>query len=255
MDSKIKPLIFLLFAATFIFSFVLKIALHELDPTVSRDGIGYIGLIEGWKEDNTLSVISSPKMISPPPLYLFLVKEISSFDFSVKNSGIALNIILGALIPLVLFGIVKEITHKPILAWCTMLFAVSHPALNELSIQFQRDIAYLFFSALMLWTICKGINKKNNLFFLCSGVFAGMAFLIRYEALELLPIALIFIIVAQINHKIKIKRKGLIYLAFFTLSFVVTVFLLNGLMGTSDYFHKSILEYKKEKITIPNSIQ
>ena len=226
-----------------------------VDPTVSRDGINYIELVEEWQKDNKLPVVHKPRTISPPPLYLFLVKELSSFGFSVKHSGIALNIILGALIPLILFGIVNEITNNVFWAWCTMLFAVFHPALNELSIQFQRDIAYLFFSALMLWTICKGINKKNNFFFLCSGLFAGMAFLVRYEAIELLAIALIFIIVAQINHKIEIKSKGLIYLAFFTLSFVVTVIFLNGLMGTSDYIHKSILEYKKEKITIPNSIQ
>ena len=161
MKHKKNLIIILILVFVCVLSFFMKLMFYCVDPTVSRDGIDYIELVEEWQRNNQLPDIHRPQMISPPPLYLFLIKEISSLGFSVKNTGIAFNIILGALIPLFLFGIVKEITHKPILAWCTMLFAVFHPALNELSIQFQRDIAYLFFS--------KGSTRRTISFFCVRG--------------------------------------------------------------------------------------
>lgn len=226
-----------------IVSLSLKILLHLLDPTISRDGIGYVQLVQCWHAvRNFDTLITAKPDFWIPPFPLFMMKSLMDMGLSAENAGILLNIACGTFVPLIVYGIAWEISHDYRLSFWSALLAVFHPVINELSVQIQRDAIYLFFAGCAIWALCAGLNRKKWQFFCCSGILTGISLLTRFETLEIVLIATAALFLAALCKDITWMRSGFLCLIFL-MSFLLSLTLLNQMMGTTDWILGNYIRY------------
>lgn len=194
--KKVKPYQFLLFlfAANFILRIFLMLRTSEL--FLAHDATDYIGIArnlffgEGLVSRVVffLGIGSLPEAIPysislcPPlfPILIFLSFKI--FGISFFSAGIV-NVLLGSLLPILLYIIVWQITKsKKTALLAAVLLSVSRILIGW-STQILTEIPYTFFVLLSFVFLTKK-NKCWNLGL--TGLFLGLAFLVRYQAIVLL---------------------------------------------------------------------
>ena len=226
-----------------IVSLFLKIFLHLLDPTISRDGTTYLQFARFWHTARSFDALINAKPdFWVPPFPVFLMKSLMDMGLSAENAGILLNIACGTFVPLIVYGIAWEISRDRQLSFCSALLAVCHPAINELSVQIQRDAIYLFFAGCAIWSLCVGLNRKKWQFFCYSGILTGVSLLTRYETLEIVLIATAALSLATFRKDITWSRSRFFCLIFL-MSFLLSFMVLNQLMGTTDWILGNYIRY------------
>ena len=217
----------------------LKLAAYKLDPSIGRDAALYLHMAKIWQETGRYAELIRLYRDGTwiPPLLIFLIKSLMQTGLSAETAGLAVNITLGALIPLVGYGIVRESIGSRKCALITALLLAVHPGVNDLSVEIQRDVPYLFFTGCIVWSVFAGLRRKKCRFWCGAGIFLSLAFLTRYEAAELLPAVLVLLPVFAAAHLLTWKQTALygtsfllcVIAAFLTLSFLTgmdtTIFL------------------------------
>jgi len=249
-------LFFLLIIAVFALSFLMKLLSYHLDPIITRDGYTYIKLAESWYDTGVYpDTMFNGYSNWVPPFYLFLMKSLMSFGFSAEMAGIWINLVLGSFIPLLAYGIAYEIIQRQDIAICTALLTAVNPSMNELAVGIQRDIVYLFFSGVIIWSLSAGIHSLKWRYWFGAGLACGCAVLTRFEALEFLVIVSI-IFFCLCGTKQRSWKRILCWAATFSLSFCGSLLFLSSLMRTQDFILSSYKQYFYEKITkMENQIQ
>ena len=177
--------------AIFFIGVAIKLVLWDRTPYVSIDSVYYLNIINNWAGNEEEVFFDSLRGESNPPLYLFLVKEITKLGISALYSALLINIILGSLIPIIIYYLTVELFDSKRIAAGSSFIALLHPTLNRLSIEAQRDIGYLFFLSLFGVLFIQYIhNAKRTLLVASSGCLLGALFF-RIESLELFPVIMI----------------------------------------------------------------
>ena len=164
-----------------------------------------------------------------PPVGLYILKAPADF-FNVDPivCGTVLNVVLGVLI--IIFGLraFGEICKSFICYCCMGLIIASHPSLISFSCQLSRENLYLLFCILSAYNCIRAIKTRNLFFFALTAVFSAMAFLCRFEGLEIVfffALALFFYL-----RRIKdVLEKLLIFLVVYLATIFVVVVGIIGL--------------------------
>lgn len=229
--------------------FLLKIAGLFLEPTLSRDGALYVQLIKIWSDSNDFNALLQYwEGYWIPPFFLYLAKCLMYFGLTAAQAGIGINLVLGTFAPLIGFGIAFEVTRNRIIALCSALLLAMHPALNELSVQVQRDMIFLFLSGSAVWSICAGIRRKKWYFWILGGLLLSMSFLTRYETAEFLLLTAVALTILVCTKYLTVRQYFLY--GFCTLAtFLASASLLCHIMGTdnADEIYRTYFEQKAMK--------
>ena len=97
---------------------------------------------------------------------LYIIKNLMVFGLSAETTGLVLNIVLGGLLPLLIYNIAKVITNNREISLISALLTAVHPSLIELSTEVQREMVYLVLCGLFLYFFIRAIQEQKTIFYL-----------------------------------------------------------------------------------------
>ena len=202
-------------ALCFLLALGVRIFAWQIEPTISRDGIYYINKAEILQLDD-----NDPKKIeliaSNDTLHFYCAYiACGAFNLSPEQLGLGTNILLGAFLPGIFFGIIWLLFKNSELALATAILAAVHPKLVEYSIVIQREMPYLFCCGLFFLFLILFFKSGKWYWSILIGLTSTMGFFFRYEGIELWVIALIVFAVYFIIDRTR-RLKNLIGFAVFT---------------------------------------
>lgn len=168
-------------------AFCLRFFSWWMEPTISRDGVKYIGFVQSWRQFSAFDdFFAANPLFNIPPFFIYLTEFISrNAGVSPEYAALALNIVLGALLVLIAFDLLKEAGASAVICWCAAILTAVHPVLISYSIQVQRENLYLFFCSLFGSCAIRALKRNSPVWWIGAGVFSSGAFLTRYEGGEL----------------------------------------------------------------------
>lgn len=219
----------------------------RLEPTVSRDGLLYLELVQIWHDHGSFqAVLEYWPQYWIPPFPLYLMKLLTDCGIPAEAAGVGLNIAMGCCLPLIVYGIAMEVVRERKIALCSALLMALNPSMIELAIEVQRDMIYLFFCGLLIYFLACGIRRQKWFYWFFSGVFFACSFLTRYETLEFIPLIafyLLFLLIAKYMSWKKLLLNASVFLVITTGVF----FLLIHTMGVQEHLFGSYQKYYLQK--------
>lgn len=216
-------------------------------PTLGRDSLYYINLIQLWHETGSFEELwQSNKGIWIPPLYLFLGKKLVDLGCITENAAVGLNMFFACFLPWIVWGIAREVTQSVKIASCAAVLIAFNPTVITLGTEAQRDMPYLFFCGIMIYFICCAIRREKWYYWGAAGIFFALSFLTRYETLEMVIILGVYFIGALIFKKGK-RLMQLLHLAILVVASVSLLWLLVSITGTTEYVKKHYRIYYDDK--------
>ena len=209
-------------------SLFFKILAWNMEPAVGRDAALYLLTVREWQETGVYSV-----SWIPPVLYV-LVRGVMALGFDTHLAGVIVNIAMGSLLVFVCFGIVYEATHNKKASLVAALFAALHPGINDLSIEIQRDIPYLFFAGAAVWIAIAAYKRKKWYLWAGAGTILAVSFLTRYETAELILLFPLLIIAQAFCKRISWKQ-AVLFCSTLMVFMAATFFAFLYLTGTQEF--------------------
>lgn len=227
----------------------LRLLSWYIEPVISRDGCYYIQEARRLLADNYDQKKFGSNTV------LFYISYLASHLFYLKPHVLAIvtNIVLGSLLPLVLFGIAKQMLKDREVALATAFICAVHPTLIKYSIEVQREIIYLFPAALFFLSIVYFWNTKKWYWNIAAAFSATSAMFFRYEGFELFLIAFIVYFLSFWRAKEK-RMRSLFDPSLFLFSTILCTCLLLLLTPQSP-LELAIFIFDKLKINAIHSIQ
>ena len=155
-----------------------KLLAWYMEPAVGRDASLYLLTAQQWYDSGEY-----PVFWVPPGLFVF-IRAFMLCGFSAETAGLIVNIGLGSAIVFICYGIAWESTRDKKIALFSALFATFHPGINDLSIEIQRDIPYLFFAGVAVWCAIAAFKRKKWYLWSLAGAALALSFVTRYETAE-----------------------------------------------------------------------
>lgn len=220
-------------------AFVLRLFSWWMDSAVSRDGILYVNMAETWHGGGNYEIMLEqvPDSEWVPFLMIWLMKLLMTTGISAEAAGMGMSLVLGSLLPLIVYGIATVVCEKKEIALGAALLTAVHPPLIELSIEIQRDTPYLFFAGIVIWSLLGAIKYRKWYLWGLGGIAGALAVMIRYETFELLLLAFGYLFVAPLLKWETWRRVFGLYLPCFIFLFSLTVFSVYWLAGVSPREH------------------
>lgn len=220
---------------------------RSCDPALGRDSVNYIGIIQLWHETGSIDGVLK---IHPdfwfPPLSMFCGKILVDCGFSAESAAVGLNIFFACFLPLIAFGIAREITQNKNIALCSAILLSFNPTVIDLAVEAQRDMPYLFFCGLLLFFSSCAIRRDRWYWWGAAGAAFAPSFLLRHETLEMLPVFGIYLLVMLIIKKGE-RLKYLLYMVVSSTALAVTLLLLLSISDTTEYVKKRYQFYYEQK--------
>ncbi len=232
----------LLLPGILLLGFLIRWSCFSLESTISTDGTVYVNLAEQWR------VTGMYPLHSYLPLYPWLMKLLSGCGMSGFAAGIGINLLLGSLLPLICYGILRLATVRREAALAGALLAAVHPAFIELSINIQRDTPYLFFTGCAIFCGLYAVKFGRWYWWSLCSLFLSAGMFSRYEALELLPIICGYFLFALIFRALSWK-KALLNFAVWSISLVIFTASLIALMNVGEQMARAY-EERLERVLI-----
>ncbi|MBE6372431.1 MAG: glycosyltransferase family 39 protein [Lentisphaerae bacterium] len=247
-EYSIRHIPICLICITFV-SLGLKLLAYKIDPSISRDAALYLHMAKIWNETGQYAGLIKEYHGGTwiPPLLVFLIKVFMQSGLSAETAGLAVNIGLGSLIPLIGYGIVCESIGSRKCALITALLLAVHPGITDLSVEIQRDVPYLFFSGCVAWLALAGLRRKKCSLWCGAGIFLSLSLLTRYETLELFPMMIMILLIFSVAHFLSWKQT-LLYGTSLTACFVAGFLILSFLMGTDTTIFLHRIKGKAERV-------
>lgn len=222
-----KEIIVLL--AIFLAGLALRVFCWRNSGAISRDAATYLDIAERLAEcDNVGDFFFREDVLSSPPLFVWLISCGVRLGLSSELVGLWLNLLSGAMFPLVVWAMFRFANCKSEIAFSGAVLTALHPSLVGLSIEIQRDMPYLFCIGLALLFLQMGCNdfRKFHLW-MSAGVCCGVSAMIRVESLELLFIVPFVLSVATCFRHDELRR-SFYCMGIFVAATVLTVVLFCG---------------------------
>ena len=232
-----------------ILAMALKLISYFADPIVSRDAALYLHLAQTWFDTNRFEAmlgILNEFWISP--LHLFLIKNLMFTGISAETAGIALNILLGSLLPFIGGKTVLEFSANKKAALLTALFIAVQPSFTAFSVEVQREIPYLFLTGCVIWSITAWLCRRKWYLLCIGGALTGLAFLTRFESLEFFPMLALILAILVFYRKLSV-RQAVFNGTVFYFSAVVCILLFCLVLGILHPVHDYYSSYFKRKVT------
>ncbi|GEM_PF-5884402 len=143
-----------------------------------RDGVFYIKLVQNWVQNG---IFPDARICYFPFLLPFLLAKLG---MPVAHAFVAQNLLLGCLIPVELFLLMKYLHCRNAVAVAVALFAACHPALISYSCQPLRECSYFFFSLILIGLLIKIWRYDRAVDHIVFGVLTVVTFFCRMEGGE-----------------------------------------------------------------------
>ena len=231
----------------FIFSLISRLAKLILDPVLMRDSTLYLEQAETWFSTGSYTEALIGGAIRPP-IPLYTIKTMMHWGLESEVSGRVLSIFLGSLVPIIGFLLTKEITKKTKISLAVSLLLAVNPKLIEYSTQPLRDNYYMVaFGLSVLFFLKAAKNRSYYKWVVISGLTSSIAFLCRYEAVELFGV---FILVMGIDLCCRRKNfaRFMCSMIIFGISFLIPFIVFISAINT-DYSFLSVKHLVKNYFT------
>jgi len=154
-----------------------------------------------------------------PPLFPLLISLSSMFTGDYEWAGRLVAIVLGAALPLPVYGIASRLFDRPA-AITAALIAACHPLFIGLSISVLSEGPYATLLLSAVYAVLRALDDRSTTKDWCLvGATFGLAYLTRQEAVAPLLIAVFFALVATPGTRVlKCKRGMAALVAFFVLA-------------------------------------
>ncbi len=213
---------------------LMLVSLH-CESALSRDGTLYIRMICRWHGGTYQDLLSAiPGSDWIPPLYLYLVSSLMKSGLAPDIAARAINIVAACCLPLISYMIAGEFLPRRRMALAAALLTAVNPSLVAMAIQPQREILYLFFAGWCFYWLIRGFRSRKWYCSALAGVFFSPAFLTRYEAVEILPLAFAGLIILSIAKR-KYWKQYLLSGVIFCISIVISMYAVANIMGAAEH--------------------
>ena len=212
-------------------SLACKLLAWYMEPAVGRDASFYLLTVQQWYDSGEY-----PVFWVPPGLFVF-IRAFMLCGFSAETAGLIVNIGLGSAIVFICYGIAWESTRDKKIALFSALFATFHPGINDLSIEIQRDIPYLFFAGVAVWCAIAAFKRKKWYLWSLAGAALALSFVTRYETAEFVLLFPVAIFVQAVYRRISWKQAAF-HCGILMLSVIAAVFAFLYISGTQQFLFK-----------------
>jgi 4-amino-4-deoxy-L-arabinose transferase-like glycosyltransferase len=178
-----------------------------------RNGVGYVGLATPGPQINF------------PPLFPLLIAGTSFVTHNYEWAGRLVSLILGALLPLPVFGITSRLFNRRV-GFIAAILALLHPLLIHLSFTVFSEGPYATMLLSAVYVVVRVLNQPSTKLWLMVGGAFGLTYLLRAEASGVFAIAVLFALTAtQGGAAVKYKRAFAAILVFFALALPEVIFI------------------------------
>lgn len=173
-------------AAVVFAAFLLRLAYAEINPMLTRDGIGYLEFCRNWRLAGDAALPF--EMQGKPLLFQYLICVLMQYGLTAETAAQWINLIAGTLLVIPVYLAANVLFGRKPEAFCAAIFAAVMPPMVKYSVECLREGLYLFFSAWCLFALFQVLKKKGGPWSFVCGIFVLLAMMCRFEALELVVI-------------------------------------------------------------------
>jgi len=178
-----------------------------------RNGVGYVGI-----------AVSGPE-VNFPPLFPLLIAMTSFVTHNYEWAGRVVALVLGAFLPLPVFGIASRLFNRRV-GFIAAILTLLHPLLVNLSFTVFSEGPY--FTALLsaVYVVVRALNQRSTKPWLLVGGAFGLSYLLRAEAASAFAIAVLFALAfTEGNRTVRFKRAASAILVFLALALPEIIFI------------------------------
>ena len=158
-----------------------------IDPVLDRDSVLYCEIAEKWHRCGNACTALESRVGNTDPGYFFLLKKGIDWGFPVMLWGRIVCIVASIVFFAAVYGIGRTV-FPAYGGELLRLIAILHPIVGRMAMSLLRDPVFLALYAVCFWCILQICLKRSLRWVGLFSLSAAAAFLMRYEALELLPI-------------------------------------------------------------------
>jgi 4-amino-4-deoxy-L-arabinose transferase-like glycosyltransferase len=178
-----------------------------------RNGVGYVGLVTPGSE------------LLFNPLFPLLIAGTSFFTHNYELAGRLVTLIMGALLPLPVFGIASRLFNRRV-GFIAAVLTVLHPLLIHLSFTVFSEGPYTTLLLTGVYLVVRALDRSSTTLWLLVGGVFGLSYLLRAEASAVFALALLFsLVAAEGSCAVRCRRSVAAILVFLALALPEVVFL------------------------------
>ena len=178
-----------------------------------RNGVGYVGLVS-----------PGPQVIFHP-LFPFLIAGTSFVVDDYELAGRLVALVMGALLPLPVFGIASRLFNRRV-GLIAAALTVLHPLSVYLSFMVYSEGPYATLFLTAIYLVVRALDDNSTRLWLLVGGAFGLCYLLRAEAFAAFSIAMLFAVIATGgNLAVKVRRVAYATAVFLVLALPEVAFL------------------------------
>lgn len=175
-------------------AFAVRVAavLHWPPGTIESEGAEYTRIAENLRNGMGYTGIVSPgPQLVFPPLFPFLIAAASLVTHNFEWAGRLVSLVMGALLPLPVFGIASRLFGRRV-GIVAAILTVFHPLLVNLSFSVLSEAPYTTLFLAAVYATVRALDRPSIRAWSLVGGIIGLAYLTRQEAVAVLFIAVLF---------------------------------------------------------------
>jgi hypothetical protein len=178
-----------------------------------RNGVGFVGIVTPGAQLNF------------NPLFPLLIAGASFVTHNYELAGRLVVLVMGALLPLPVFGIASRLFNRRV-GFIAATLTLLHPVLVNLSFAVYSEGPYITLSLTSVYLVVVALEQPSIRSWLLVGCAFGLAWLIRAEASAAFAIAVLFAFTATSgSHAVRGKRAVAAIVAFLVLALPQAIFI------------------------------
>jgi 4-amino-4-deoxy-L-arabinose transferase-like glycosyltransferase len=178
-----------------------------------RHGVGYVGLVTPGAQLNF------------NPLFPLLIAAVSLVTHNYEMAGRVVALIMGALLPLPVFGVASRLFNRRV-GFIAAILALLHPLLLNLSFTVFSEGPYATLFLCATYVVVVALGQSSPRIWMLVGAAFGLTWLLRAEASAAFAIAVLFALVAtEGSWTIRRKRAAAAVATFLLCALPVIIFI------------------------------
>lgn len=166
----------------------IRLFLWYMEPTIARDGVFYLKCAERLAG---ISGEAVPDNFFTPLLWSGILAVFLRSGWNAELCGIGLNLLAGVLLPLVVCRGMLELKQSRAAALAAAALTAVHPFAAAASVELLRESLYLLFCAVAVVMALHAMRPERSIWWWGgAGAVSGLAVMMRFEAVEFIPLVL-----------------------------------------------------------------
>jgi 4-amino-4-deoxy-L-arabinose transferase-like glycosyltransferase len=186
LSEKKKELLY--WGGALILTLAIRLYLLAHYYIINGDGIRYVTAGRNFWEGRWVDGLGS----FYPPFFPLLIAAAYPLTGDWEWAGRLWPFLLGILILLPLFAVLRRIYGAKVAVAALLFYAVS-PYLARFSVDVRSEVPYTFFFLLSVYFFLRGLDSANLAPFFVMGLTAALAYLVRPEGIGLIMVAVAFL--------------------------------------------------------------